>query len=329
MTTLNPNSVYSYQTQAEPTLRPTVLITGVNRSGTTLVGNITGSLQNVEYAFEPWIFHSLPMLAASGQVTPSSVEHLLSVFCGEYYVDSLLGRNINVRPSDDTCIWKRKTEEEIQWRFSCLKTRGDAKKYGYEHQPILAIKAVNYGPFLNQFFSVFPQTKIIHIVRHPFKVAASIVKKGWLDLKQLQDLPIKKKMLTSQGELFFPWWLDERDAEEFLQMSEITRALYCWCFVITKTEEQRKSLGLRAGHSQYLEIRYEDLLSDPAVCVRQISCFLNAAVTERTHELIRSVRNDKMLQAQDASLEQVRKKDRKKIAAWMEYYGYLPEAKTL
>lgn len=330
VTILNPNAVYSYHVHAKPMLRNVVLLTGVNRSGTTLIGNITGSLQNVEYAFEPWIFHSLPMLVASRQMTSSAAEQLLNTYCGEYYLESLLGRNINVRPSDDTNIWKRKSEEEIHWRFTHLKDRWDAKKCTHECDHILAIKAANYGPFLGQFLAVFPHAKIIHIVRHPFSVAASIVKKGWVDLKQLQDLeglPIKKKMVTSRGELFLPWWLQEEDAEEFLQMSEMSRALYGWCYIITKTEERCKSLGLHAQHPQYLEIRFEDLLGDPTFCTDRISHFMNAAITGPTRELIRNVRKDPLLKIQDVDPDQLREKDRQKITEWMERHGYTHEAK--
>lgn len=324
----NAESVYSYLTSSKPTLHRIALLTGVNRSGTTIIGNIAGSLRNVEYAFEPWIFHSLPMLVASGQVSFSAAEQLISTYCGEYFLEALLGRNVNIRPSDDTCVWKRKSEDEIQWRFAHLKNRWDAKKVSHEQDYLFAIKTINYGPFLNQFLRAFPQAKIINIVRHPFNVSASIVEKGWVNLDHLQtleELPIKKKMKTSRGELFLPWWLREEDAEAFLLWSEPTRALYSWCYMVAETDRQLESLGWGKGHPQYLEIRFEDFLRDPKRWVEDVSRFLNADATDRTGELIRSLKTEKAQKIHPLSLEGMREKDRDELLTLMERYGYSRE----
>lgn len=331
MTQLNPKARYSFDCMGEPLAGRLVLLTGVNRSGTTLLGNLIGTLKNVEYDFEPWIFHSVPMMVASGQIQPQAAAELFRCYFNETLTAAILGRNANTRPTDDTLIWKRISKEEISARWQQIKNRGDVKKHVLENGNLLCFKVTNLGPFLGLLWDSFPNLKVIHIIRHPLHVAMSIQKKGWVNTQQLQELeglPIKRRIKTSKGtEIFVPWWVDDADSEYFLNMSEFGRALY-GCRILTEmTRREFQRLALpESGRGRFLEVKYEDLLANPASFIEKLSHYLQADITEQTQALIQTVKTERLQDKIQFPFDQVPESERIKCAQMLQEGPYSDEA---
>ncbi len=317
MTQLNSKNEYSFDCEGEPLTRKILFITGVNRSGTTLLGNLVGSFKNVEYDFEPWVFHCIPMMAASGQINTPAAQEIFRGYFNETFTSSILGRHFNFRPTDDTRIWQRLSMDEIFNRWREVKDRTDVKKYAHKQQSTFCIKAVNFVPFLSLLWDSFPAIKFIEIIRKPLDVALSIQKKGWVNIEKLQNLeglPIKKKVRTGPGqELFLPWWLADEDVDYFLGMNELGRALYASRVVTEMGSAEKKRLGIRGQNPRYLEVHYEDLLKNPTKFIQQIADYSGAEMTAQTEKLTQSVRTERLQQKTEFSWDSVPERERKRF----------------
>ena len=330
MTELDPQAEYSFDCAGEPLVRQILFITGVNRSGTTLLGNLVGSFKNVEYDFEPWIFHCVPMMVASGQIPAPVAAEIFRGYFNETLTASILGRNFNFRPGDDTRIWRRLSHDEIHSRWSSVKDRRDVKKYAADHNSIFCLKAINFVPFLGHVWNDFLTVKFIEIVRHPLQVALSIQKKGWVNLEKLQTLeglPIKKKIKTKEGRHFFiPWWVQTGDIEYFLGMNELGRALYAWRVLTGMGNAEKGRLGILGNESgRYLEMKYEDLLRDPNGFLEKVAGFAGREMTLQTQELIHTIRKERLQEKLEFPLDSVPEPERKKALEMMEAGPYRHE----
>ena len=330
MTELDPQAEYFFDCAGEPLVRQVLFITGVNRSGTTLLGNLVGSFKNVEYDFEPWIFHCIPMMVASGQIPAFVAAEIFRGYFNETLTASILGRNFNFRPGDDTRIWRRLSQDEIHHRWSSVKDRRDVKKYAADHDSLFCLKVINFVPFFSLLWKNSPAIKFIEIVRHPLRVALSIQKKGWVNLEKLQmleGLPVKKKIRTKEGrDLFIPWWVQTRDNEYFLEMNELGRALYAWRVLTEMGNAEKGRLGISGNESgRYLEMKYEDLLRNPKSFLEKVAGFAGREITPHTQELINTIRTERLQEKIEFPFDSVPEQERKKALELMEAGPYRHE----
>jgi hypothetical protein len=289
-----------------------VMITGVARSGTTILGKIVASLEGMDYEYEPWLLAQLPILAKQ----PFAGE-MLRGYLSELFAAHLLGRSVNLRPSDDSRITRYQTEEELHYKWSKLSSRDDVKKFAKSKQRQMAVKMVNLQPFFPFLFKALPKLRIISIVRNPLDVALSIQKKGWFSEEELihtESLSMKKKVLIKGKKKLLPWWAEDKEAERFAKLSDFSRALYCWR-VLTEA-------GMKYENKNILEVRYEGLIENPVVVAEKIARFLGTKPGALTSEILATVDRSKPLGSQDYPLKEADPVELKKVLALMRQKGY-------
>ena len=89
-------------------LTNSIFISGLPRSGTTLLGKIFGSFSDLEYHFEPPCFYLILSLYASSFLSFEQAKIIISLILSEELIlESAHGRSINLRPNDDSQILHR------------------------------------------------------------------------------------------------------------------------------------------------------------------------------------------------------------------------------
>ncbi len=73
----------TFNTLSNSLVTSPVLIMGVQRSGTSLLGNIIAQFDGVEYDYEPWLWCNLPIFDYYKKLHRESVKTLLSGFTNE------------------------------------------------------------------------------------------------------------------------------------------------------------------------------------------------------------------------------------------------------
>jgi hypothetical protein len=115
------------------------------------------------------------------------------------------------------------------------------------------LRAVEQSPetsfVLGAVMRAYPQAAIVHMLRDPRDVAASLLQKGWLRAgREGQD---------DVGEPYGHYarfWVEPERIEEFDQADDARRAGWAWRRYVT---------AARAAPSVTVEVRYEELAADP------------------------------------------------------------------
>jgi len=265
-----------------------VLLVGVARSGTTLTGQLIGSLAEVEYEYEPWLLRQLPIFVAAGLMSRESAALLMQGHAQELLVGHMLGRNVNTRPSDDSRFSSTKTEEELQRRWSALGDRADVEREVRERGLRLCTKLVNCHGLYDILLDAFPRAHLVVIHRHGFDTAHSLTARRLLDDEVLQhEDTVMPRRRGADGRLV-PWWLEPEREDEFSKWSVYSRCLHMWTTLIEKHE--RSCASSPAVRERLLEIRYEDVVADVESALDRVIGFLGTGTrTALTRQIAGSV----------------------------------------
>jgi hypothetical protein len=143
------------------------------------------------------------------------------------------------------------------------------RRYTAQHKPLFLHKFTGWSR-AGLLHVAFPRARFVHVIRDGRAVANSFVHKGW--------------WLTGQGASTA--WLEagghDRYAEEWsrIERSYPMLAAIAWKSMIDAYEEARAEIP----EEQWLEIRYEDLVDDPAAVLDRVLKFVelppDAGLTE-------------------------------------------------
>ena len=115
---------------------------------------------------------------------------------------------------------------------------------------------------LGAVIRAYPQAAIVHMVRDPRDVAASLLQKGWLRAGR-----------HGQDDAGAPYghharfWVEPGRAVEFDEADEARRAGWAWRRYVT---------AARAASSATIEVKYEELASDPETASERLAAHLGA-----------------------------------------------------
>lgn len=298
------------------------LLTGITRSGTTFFGKALGSFRNIEYEFEPNFCLWIPSMAEAGIFEKSTAREFFKANVYELFYNKLLGRYCNLRPSDDSCVLKFKTMADIEQKWNLLKNKNDARQYAIDNQIRLVMKMPNAQFFYGFFREVFPDIKFIHIARHPFDVALSVLKKHWLadtTFSNPSATYARKNILLDGKKYSVPFWLEESSAKAFLEADEFSRGLIYWRII---TQTHIKSQDFASKPELCWEFRYEDLISEPEKIFNQAQKFLNAFPGAKTQEMLESVQRGREIFYQPDFKLKIAKEEIELLENVMSHYGW-------
>jgi Sulfotransferase family len=128
------------------------------------------------------------------------------------------------------------------------------------------LRAVEQSPetafVLGAAIRAYPQATVVHMIRDPRDVAASLLEKGWL-----------KAESGGHDDVAAPYgrharfWVEEGRAEDFDGASDARRAGWAWRRYVT---------AARSASQNTLEVRYEGLVGNPQAAARKIAEHIGA-----------------------------------------------------
>lgn len=150
-----------------------LIISGVGRSGTTILGNVIGSMTHTYYLFEPACMKYLVH-----PTRPCNPIAFLGTLFEDYFMPLIQGRGYNHNPADWTYYCNYITEEELKSRWK-LNRRADALKKAQEERPLFVIKTNEAQLCFGEMKKIFPGAQFIHLIRNGNDVVASSLFRGW------------------------------------------------------------------------------------------------------------------------------------------------------
>ena len=136
------------------------------------------------------------------------------------------------------------------------------RRYGL----VRRLRAVEQSPetafVLGPIVRAYPQAAVVHMLRDPRDVAASLLQKGWLRAGR----PGQDDVGSPYGH-HVRFWVEPERAEEFDRADEARRAGWAW---------RRYVSAARVASGNTLEVRYEDLAADPVATSEPLAVHLGA-----------------------------------------------------
>lgn len=249
-----------------------ILISGLPRSGSTLLGNILGSGKKVEYFFEPPM--SSPMFSVIDQLDEKTFKTFFDYYMqNELLMPSLAGRRLNFNPKDDSYIYNYKTEEEINNRLSKSWRASEIMEIIREYS--IAFKTPGISSHLLKLMGYYPEWKLVIIFRKYEDILKSILVKGWFDDTNPNIITTYKHFGSSKVPVSIP----DSWAEEWKTLSPTERSMIYM-------NEQFDALKIQGD---YIRINYENLVANPKDTINDLFSKLDVEVSSKTEELISKI----------------------------------------
>lgn len=156
-----------------------ILITGLTRSGKTLLCPIISSLKNCEQFFFNTISENVSIMNYMKKINFDAADYIIKKAINENIQDKLLGRNLNNKKNDFTSIKNYKNKNIYIKRMKTNKKSNFEKSNEFKNNffPILFHEGLMNLKLIEKTLN-FP--KIINISRHPVDLMVSWIKKGYV-----------------------------------------------------------------------------------------------------------------------------------------------------
>lgn len=294
---------------SSPILFPTdrfLLIGGCQRSGTTIMGKLIGSLKNVEYFYEPFL---LPHLLSCLPVPPFDCappchaersperdtgipeeiwKQLFQAYIhGELLNPAVAGRNLNFKKTDDSYIFNMKSQEEVDEKMNNPIRRAEIDRRSSES--LLALKQPDTVFYVSRLKKMYPKMQVLFVVRgvehnvHSMIEAKIFATEEWSTNSFIPAFPVREV----KG-MQIPHFVSEEEEDVWINSSEVERAVLYYCLM---------SEGMLKNADDALVIKYDDLISDPNGTLGRILKDFNLEKGAKTDEILSGI--------------SLRKKDRK------------------
>lgn len=202
-----------------------ICLTGIGRSGTTILGAVVHSFKKVEYAFEPP--ELIPLFHFFESIPINLWKYLYEFYLFEkIFSDSLSGRSFNFNESDWSCIYRSKTKEEILQRMSSSLRRRQI--LNLTSDKYVAYKIPNIVNRVQKLKENYTETKLILTIRHPDEVVRSTLERGWY------QSPINLATMRNTEFGPIPAFIDETNAKYWLNLTEIDKCYDSFCQVYSE-----------------------------------------------------------------------------------------------
>lgn len=269
------NYRYNIGGKAKELVSNMILVTGTARSGTTVLGKLLHSAEEVEYGYEPPMMFSLVSLIKD--LDESHWRLLFETYCyEELMLGYIAGRNLNFNVNDDSYILNAKTKAAVEERLNTAHRKKQLES-GIGKR-ILCIKTPDITRFIPKIQSYYPGIKVIVVVRSANEVINSLIKKDWYNDMSIESSNVVWPFRIYKGHKI-PFWVEEKEFDWWCAASHLERAAYNYIW-------NMKSMK---GIQNKIIVSYNQLIEQPEPTIQDLFSKLSLTFSSKTSEILRSV----------------------------------------
>lgn len=270
--------------EAQDAVNRSILVTGIARSGTSLMGQLIHSLEGVQYLFEPPVLYRLLELHAAWNRAQHLSESgprtgffypfsgVLETHLYSELLDLVLGRRNNTRLQDSSNVIEAKGPQFVGLQHLIPETSTDQTIMARGQR--LCWKMPDIGTYLPGLMDRYPGLRVVIMVRNQADVVASLIAKGWYrdGCPWVYD--------TGGG---VPFWF-EGQLNEWQSLTEEER---CTEHYLRNLNSLTTSAILDSAQTTL--IPYERFVSKPDTIFTEVASWLGLKPTEYTEALLARV----------------------------------------
>jgi len=254
-----------------------LIITGLTRSGKTMIAPIISSFNKVEKINVNYQFEYICMLNSIGSISDSATVTALQYFLDNQIYENMIGRNMNFRFSDWTSIWNAPDPKKYISRIYSNED-DDAFHQINKTGQIFSLLVHDALGHANIYFKSFSSLKMIHIDRHPVDLIFSWYKKGYgLDF---YNNPRNALLTLKWNKKIYPYYADGWE-REYEKLSEIDRIIKMVDMLQSYGREIYSSISANK-RKKIMLIKFEEIAEKPLPLIDKIADFIGSRITKKT-----------------------------------------------
>lgn len=256
-----------------------IIVDGFWGGGKSVVTSIVGSLTGVEKKKVDGIYEYICITHSVGKMSDDAAETLLKIYADHTQYNNLIGREVNLRWSDDTGL--RNNPGSLAY-FGRLFHRGGDSVIDVINSKNLALLIASHGLFSvsNLLFEAYgSRMKLIEVVRHPVHLFHNV--RGYIaNFERAREFTLS---FDHKGEKI-PWFAASW-ADEFAESSIADRALLS----ISRIQKSVIDLidSLAKTDKPLLVLAFEQAVINPTETIDKLEKFLDRTSTKRTKRVLK------------------------------------------
>ena len=256
-----------------------IIVDGFWGGGKSVITSIVGSLTGVEKKKVDGIYEYLCITHSVGKMSDDAAKTMLRIYADNTQYNNLIGREVNLRWSDDTGL--RNNPGSLLY-FGRLFHKGGDSVIEIINSNNLAMLIASHGLFSvsNLLFEAYgSRLKLIEVVRHPIHLFHNV--RGYIaNFERAREFTLS---FDYKGEKI-PWFAATW-ADEFVNSSIADRALLSISRIQKSVIELIDSLA--KSDKPLLVLAFEQAVTDPTNTIQKLEKFLDRASTKRTKRVLK------------------------------------------
>ena len=247
-----------------------VILNGMARSGKKLSCRILSNLERVEFFQYTSVVENLCYLYGLGMIGAENAAALLRAHVDEAVYNYAIGRCLNTRVADESCIYNA-PELELYIRRSAAPSGAAAVASLNEAGRIALIDTHSTLAWAGLLFDAMPYLRLVHVTRHPVDIAEDWLRRGWGGRYGVDPIAFNLVVAASDGTLV-PWFAADW-ADEYAAMTECERCVES--VVRLQAEEQAAYAALPPERKERVfRYAFEHMLAEPHHVIDELCRFL-------------------------------------------------------
>lgn len=277
-----------------------VVVTGLSRSGKSMLAPIVASLERSENLKMNYTLEQFPVLNQLGLISDHVAAYLMRYTVNFIIYDSMIGRNSNFRFSDWTSIWNSSDPRKYFKRL--MSEEGDVVFDKIEKKNHLNVFMFHNALWHAEiFFHAFPELKMIHIERHPIDVIHSWFRRGYGSNFYAKDRSAIALISNSNNNSNSPYHAFGWE-EEYNELAEMDRIIRMINFIQGKHQETYSSLS-KEKRDRIMTVNFERIVTNPNPVVGKICEFLETRETLHTSVVLKKQKCPRTVSDQEKQMK--------------------------
>lgn len=269
-----------------------IFIDGLTCSGKSIFSNIIPSLEGIEQIkFSTVLEHILPGLAL-GALDTSYAKASVRALMNEMAYDTLLSRNTNFRPDDQTGVLNFHNPK-LYFERLAHKEGAAIVEILRQQQRQFPIMTHDFMVNLEYLESLDISYQMIHIYRHPVDNAYSFYKQGYGT--RWENDPREFSLMIGYEQQLLPWYCAGYE-KEWLALNPLERSVQIILNLLSRSIAQHKT---STCPKTILTITFDDFVQTTGTEMGRISKFLGATPTAATPNFLERANCPRILNASD------------------------------